>query len=214
MNLDQSQEMSYFFTPSPLTFLKGDIGMEQLSKLEIGERIKRYRLEKKMTLKEIEASSGVSATHISEIERGKSSPTVGALTRIARAMGTEAAYFVGTDNLPHVAVVRAGSRRRFRFLEPPVGIESISGTFPQSRMSVMMMAWEKGAVATGEFNRHEGEEFILVRKGILEAYVDDERYILKEGDSLHYYASSPHRVENIGDSICEALVVTVPSFKI
>jgi len=188
--------------------------MDQLGKSEIGERIKRFRLEKKLTLKEIEALSGVSATHISEIERGKSSPTVGALSKIAKAMGSEASYFVEADELPLVSLVRADHRRRFKFTEPPVNIESLSGSVPHSRMSVMLMAWERGAIASGDVNRHEGEEFILVRKGILEVYVEDERHILKEGDSLHYHASSPHRLENIGDTVCEALVVTVPSFKI
>ena len=113
-----------------------------------------------------------------------------------------------------MSLVRQNQRRRYRFMEPPVAIESLSGIVPHSRMSVMLMAWDTGAVATGEVNRHEGEEFILVRTGILEVYVEDERHILKEGDSLHYHASSPHRIENIGDSVCEALVVTVPSFKI
>lgn len=188
--------------------------MEQRGRIEIGERIKRYRLEKKLTLKQIEALSSVSATHISEIERGKSSPTVGALSKIAKAMGTEASYFVEEDELPEVCCVRMSNRRRYRFVEPPVAIESLSGTIPHARMSVMLMAWESGAVATGEVNRHEGEEFLLVRKGILEVFVEEERYILKEGDSLHYHASSPHRIENIGDSICEALVITVPCFKI
>jgi quercetin dioxygenase-like cupin family protein len=129
-------------------------------------------------------------------------------------MGTEASYFVESDELPPVSLIRASSRRRFRFQEPPVIIESISGTIPHSTMSVMLMAWEKGAVSAGEINRHEGEEFILLRKGILEVFVEDERHILKEGDSLHYHASSPHRIENIGDSVCEALVVTLPCFKI
>ena len=188
--------------------------MEQLGKVEIGERLKRYRLEKKQTLKEIEALSGVSATHISEIERGKSSPTVGALIRIANALGSEASYFVEADELSQVTVVRSGQRRRYRFVEPPVVIESLSGTLPHSNMSVMLMAWDQGAVAAGDVNRHEGEEFILVNKGILEVYVEEERHILKEGDSLHYHASSPHRIENIGDSVCEALVVTMPCFKI
>lgn len=188
--------------------------MEPLGKLEIGERLKRYRLEKKLTLKEVESRCHVSATHISEIERGKSSPTVGALTRIAKAMGSEASYFVESDELPKVSIVRGGQRRRFKFMEPPVEIESISGDTPHSRMSCMHMTWPKGAVSTGEVNRHEGEEFILVRNGILEVYVEEERHILKEGDSLHYHASCPHRIENIGDAACDAWVVTVPSFKI
>jgi len=52
-----------------------------ISKAEIGRRIKKVREEKHLTLKNVEAKAGISATHISEIERGKTSPTVGALMR-------------------------------------------------------------------------------------------------------------------------------------
>ena len=40
------------------------------SKQELGERIKRFRLERNLTLKEVEVKAKVSATHVSEIERG------------------------------------------------------------------------------------------------------------------------------------------------
>ena len=58
-----------------------------LDKAELGSRIKKTREAKHLTLKSIEASAGISATHISEIERGKTSPTLGALLRIAGALG-------------------------------------------------------------------------------------------------------------------------------
>ena len=53
--------------------------------VEVGRRIKQYRQKYNLTLKEIEARVNVSATHVSEIERGKTSPTIGALSRIAQA---------------------------------------------------------------------------------------------------------------------------------
>ena len=51
--------------------------MNQMNGLELGRRVKQLRLQKGMTLKEIESKVGVSATHVSEVERGKTSPTVG-----------------------------------------------------------------------------------------------------------------------------------------
>ena len=56
---------------------------------ELGERLRRLRFARNLTLKEVEAKAHVSATHLSEIERGKTSPTVGALVRIARALGED-----------------------------------------------------------------------------------------------------------------------------
>ena len=74
------------------------------SKEELGERIKRFRLDRNLTLKEVELKAKVSATHVSEIERGMTSPTIGALTKIARAMGTEPSYFLESDPYPPVSL--------------------------------------------------------------------------------------------------------------
>ena len=80
-------------------------------KRQLGERIKRFRLDRNLTLKEVEVKAKVSATHVSEIERGMTSPTVGALAKIARALGTEPSYFLRSDAYPPVSVVRHADRR-------------------------------------------------------------------------------------------------------
>ena len=46
------------------------------SREQLGERLKRFRLDRNLTLKEVELKAKVSATHVSEIERGMTSPTV------------------------------------------------------------------------------------------------------------------------------------------
>lgn len=68
--------------------------MNQTNGMELGRRVKQLRLQKGMTLKEIEAKVGVSATHVSEVERGKTSPTVGALSKIAAALEVNASYLI------------------------------------------------------------------------------------------------------------------------
>ena len=74
-----------------------------ISKEEIGRRIKKMREEHHLTLKNVEAKAGISATHISEIERGKTSPTIGALIRIADALGKDPAYFIEDEELRDVS---------------------------------------------------------------------------------------------------------------
>ena len=80
-------------------------------KVQLGERIKAFRLSRNRTLKEVELAANVSATHVSEIERGMTSPTVGALTKIARALGTEPSYFLQDEAFPPVSVVRRDGRQ-------------------------------------------------------------------------------------------------------
>ena len=77
---------------------------------ELGRRIKMLRVSRGLTLKNLEERGGISATHISEIERGKASPTVGALGRIARALGLRPATLVEPRVLPESAMLRAAQR--------------------------------------------------------------------------------------------------------
>ena len=65
-----------------------------MNNTELGRRIKQLRLAQALTLKDIESKGGVSATHVSEIERGKTSPTVGALAKIAEALEVNPSFLV------------------------------------------------------------------------------------------------------------------------
>lgn len=75
---------------------------------ELGRRIRKLRMEMRLTLKQVEVASGLSATHLSEIERGRTSPTIGALVRIARALNKDASYFIETEEREEVAHVKGG----------------------------------------------------------------------------------------------------------
>ena len=76
---------------------------------EVGRRIKRVRGERNLTLKMVESASGVSATHVSEIERGETIPTIKVLARIARALGKRAAFFLEENELADASVLTAES---------------------------------------------------------------------------------------------------------
>ena len=80
------------------------------SKKELGRRLRLARFRRGFTLKDVARRCGMSATHISEVERGKTSPTIGALQRIANALGDNPSVFVTDESLPRVALTGAGSR--------------------------------------------------------------------------------------------------------
>jgi quercetin dioxygenase-like cupin family protein len=54
------------------------------------------------------------------------------------------------------------------------------------------------------------EEIVLVLRGQLTAYVGDEEHVLREGDSLHFMSSTPHRGVNAGSEIVHALWIISP----
>jgi transcriptional regulator with XRE-family HTH domain len=61
---------------------------------KLGRKLKQARRKKDMTLMEVQKKARVSATHISQIERGMTSPTVGVLQKLAKALGAKASDFL------------------------------------------------------------------------------------------------------------------------
>ena len=90
-----------------------------ITKEEIGRRIKKVREEQHLTLKNVEAKAAISATHISEIERGKTSPTIGALIRIADALGKDPAYFIEEEELSDTSFVALEDRKKEKCTRVP-----------------------------------------------------------------------------------------------
>jgi len=183
--------------------------MAMNGKDEIGARIKQFRLSKGLTLKDIEVKAKVSATHVSEIERGMTSPTVGALAKIAEAMGTDVAYFVEKQNVSKISIITKSRRKRMQFKDWGATYYSLAKDVPAPRVSFLEVELEPGIKRPEETSQHDGEEFAMVTKGVMEIIIGDEKFILKEGDSIHYKASKPHAMRNIGDSKCRAIWVTL-----
>ncbi len=172
-----------------------------LDKAELGRRVKLERLSKGMTLKQVADGSSMSPTHISEIERGRTSPTVGALLRIAHALGKSATYFVEEEELPSVSVVRRHERTRRSITEGGDTVADanfLTRGIPAGRLRVVELRDMSSGPVEG--TPHEGEEIVLVTSGQVKVTVGDTVYELGEGDCVQFKASMPHRFEKLGEA--------------
>jgi len=180
---------------------------------ELGRRIKMLRVSRGLTLKDLEERGGISATHVSEIERGKASPTVGALGRIARALGLRPATLVEAKIQPDLSVMRAEqrakrsvqwSKARFEPLTEPIHCAPIGAhlvTLPMDREPALAHV-------------HEGEEWVLVLSGVAEVNVDGTAHVLREGDSLHFRAHRPHHYSNLSSEPATLMIASRPQLAI
>jgi transcriptional regulator with XRE-family HTH domain len=162
---------------------------------EIGRRVKAARQERGLTLKAVEASSGVSATHVSEIERGAASPTVGALVRIARALGRRPGYFLEENEMGDVSVVTRADRVR-ESAAPGVGVERLSAGIPGGRVQAIQVTLAPGRGRRPLPHAHAGVEAILVLAGRVGVTVDGSEHSLGAGDAIHFDAARPHAYAN------------------
>src|SRR5437870_11388326 len=99
-------------TPMPAVTPREEMarGPNDPTPAELGRRIRMLRISAGLTLKDLEKRGHISATHVSEIERGRASPTVGALARIASALGVRPVMLVEPLVLPQASVMHSAER--------------------------------------------------------------------------------------------------------
>jgi transcriptional regulator with XRE-family HTH domain len=176
------------------------------TKKQVGERLRLARFKKDMTLKEVASRSGMSATHISEIERGKTSPTIGALQRISKALGERPAHFVEEVVVCPSSLVRRSDRVR-EFTVSADGqthdFERLTRHCPWSSSHIIHKVTEPGSV----FQRSPvlGELVMVCIDGMLRVTVGDESHALREGDTIQFFMDEGFTVENIGDDRAELI---------
>ena len=176
---------------------------------EFGRRIKMLRLSRGLTLKDLEERGGISATHVSEIERGKASPTVGALGRIALALGMRPATLLDPLVLPEISAMRADEREGRQMQWGSARLAPVTDPVRGAELSAQILTLPVGR-APALMHSHEGEEWATVLSGVAEIRVDDQPFVLREGESLHFRSHRPHAYSNPASAPAILLIASRP----
>lgn len=168
----------------------------------IGNLIRKYRKQQKMTLQDLGANANVSVGYLSQVERDLATPSLSTLAQIARALGVSLETFI-SSNRPSDGLTRAATRRKFTLAEGSVSYETLGVTLPGGEMSSFILHVPPGFVS--ETANHEGEELIVILLGEVEIGLGGEVISMREGDSLHYMGDQPHWFANRSDSTTSIL---------
>ncbi|MBU8923402.1 MAG: cupin domain-containing protein [Bacteroidales bacterium] len=167
-----------------------------ITKEEIGRRIKKVREHQHFTLKNVEAKARISATHISEIERGKTSPTIGALIRIAEALGKDPAYFIEKEELKDVSFIALEDRQQTELGRAEGFIEMLTNSIPSGKINSRLIELAPSTDQEIKLHEHSCDEAALVLEGSIIFHVDGNMHELGEGDSIYYIATQKHGYSN------------------
>jgi len=171
-----------------------------------GQRFRRLRARRGLSLAQVAKATGVSVGFLSALERGQMRSSVATLRRIARFYGTNilSLFETGGDN---PRLVRP-SERKILETTPDVRMELLA--WGNTAMEPHLFRIKPGG-GSGESYSHEGEEFLHVLRGDFEIWLNKgEHYRLKPGDSLYFESSIPHRWKNPGRKEAWVLWVNTP----
>lgn len=175
----------------------------------LGRRIRRIRQEKNLTLKQIEEKVGVSATHTSEIERGKTSPTIGALEKIATALDVPPSHLIDIPPAAEFVNRPRSSLPSIHMHDGAVRLQGVTNRDAISEMSIFFATIEGNGVVE-PVGGHRGEEFCYVLDGFLEVSVDGQPHVLRRGETIHFKASQTHHIRNLSPEPVRSLWAVRP----
>jgi transcriptional regulator with XRE-family HTH domain len=190
----------------------------------VGERLREARQRRGVGVRSLARDLGVSASLISQIETGKSQPSVSTLYAMTTALGisvedvfaapaaeaVEGEEVVG--GLPGSVVAALGAARGQRVgpvvrpadrqvlqLDSGVTWERL-GQLPRPHVDFLLITYKPGgsSSSTSGLMRHEGTEYGYLLSGELVLTLGFEELRLGPGDSIAFESTTPHRYRNDG----------------
>jgi len=195
---------------APARRIAPSAGAEAVPPASLGTSIREARRAAGKTLRDVAEASGVSISYLSQIERDLLTPAIGALRRIAEALGLPAGTlaFASGARPGRVGIVRRTARKRVSLGDGAIDWELLTPDV-QGRVSVLALNVPPGAEG-GEAFSHPGEDIVVVQRGTLAVEVGGLWHEIGAGDSMRFSSEIPHRWRNAGSEPVEALWISSP----
>lgn len=189
----------------------------------IGPRIRAERARRDMTIRALARDIGVSPSLISQIETGKSQPSVSTLYAITSALelpledlfeagdgvdqptpallqGAVGLRYMGTNRAKGVGPHVSPDDRELLTLESGVTWERL-GQVPHHHVDFLLVTYQPGSSSStdGRLMRHNGTEYAYLISGELKLALGFDEHVLAPGDSVCFESTTPHGYRNDGE---------------
>jgi transcriptional regulator with XRE-family HTH domain len=182
-----------------------------------GAALKALRQERGWSLAEVSRRTGMPISSLSKVENNKMELTLDRLMRISVALEADiaglftppAAQYSHAEASGRRSLTRAGEGK---IVETPIGSYHYLAYDMLNKNSLPMIidVTARTLEEFGEYNRHPGEELVLVLEGELDLYTS--LYLpmtLKKGDSLYFDSSMGHAYVAAGEGACRILSICI-----
>ena len=174
------------------------------------ERVRDLRKTKGWTLEQLASLSGVSRSMLSQIERGAANPTLGVAYRIAQAFGMSLGDLVETPQpASRIDVIRHTDRGFLFRDDSQCRIRTLSPLHLEKDVEFYELTLKAGGSLISSPHYEGTREFLTIEEGAVRLTSGEETCELAKGDSAHYPADVPHKIENIGRGQAVAFLVDI-----
>ncbi len=185
--------------------------------VEIGPRLLSARKKAGLTVRALAAEIGVSGALISQIETGRTQPSVTTLYALVDRLGISLDWLIGLtpagrpagEPLVGAPAVRRADAHPVLQIANGVRWELVSSA-AEGAAEAVLVTYEAGAASSpdGERSAHDGTESAYLIEGTLTVQLDDEQFEAHAGDSLVIDSRRPHRYVNESSGTVRGIWIT------
>jgi transcriptional regulator with XRE-family HTH domain len=180
--------------------------------VRLGAQVRLLRKARKLSIGTVAKRADVSIGLVSQIERGLSSPSLKTLRALCTALDVPIGWFFrdsgGADTQGRI-VVEPENRRFLEFKGKGVTKELASPELGRA-LEALVVTIQPGAQSGDDYYTHEGEECGYVLQGVLELWVENQHFLIKQESSFQFESTRPHRFSNPGRVDTKVLWVIAP----
>jgi transcriptional regulator with XRE-family HTH domain/KaiC/GvpD/RAD55 family RecA-like ATPase len=183
--------------------------------IDLGGKVKALRQEFGLSQKDLAEKTGHSASFISQLERNLISPSIDSLVQLSNKLNTEPAYFFTqpTQSLSNDIILRKNQRTDYTIdsaFANGIKCQRLTSDSGNRRMEALMITFAEDANISAPLLPRKGDELIIIIKGELEIAIKNQKYILREGDTVYLSSVVPQYWRNIGEIPVQAIWVLSP----
>lgn len=168
--------------------------------MSLGDTLRRIREKQNLNIAQLAKETGMTSSHISQIERDLASPSVATLRKIASVLNVPISTFFDQDQSEAGSVVHRNHRKKLQLSDSDVEYELLSPDFT-STIQMLLTIIEPGVHTSEEPMSHGGkEECAVVMGGSVKFTIGGDSYTLNDGDSIYYDPRVPHKIVNTGET--------------
>jgi transcriptional regulator with XRE-family HTH domain len=173
---------------------------------EVGPRLKRVRTQRRVTLADLSAATGISKSTLSRLEAGQRKPSLELLLPIAQAHEVPLDELVGAPEVGDPRV-RLTARRIPRHNGATMTVLPLTRQPGAPQAFKMILEPETGEP---DPQVHEGYEWLYVLSGRLRLLLGEHDVVLTPGEAAEFDTHVPHWMGNPGPEPAEVLCLFGP----
>lgn len=185
--------------------------MQQDILIQIGQQIKDRRRQKNITVQKLADKAGVSKGLISQIENGRTVPSLLVLINIIQSLDIDLNVFfkdvMASNKYPSILVKRKEEYADFEKEDAEGFHYRRIFTWTIQKSAVDFVLLELDPRANRPVVTTEAYEYKYVISGDLEYHFENEKVTLAEGDSILFDGRIPHTLKNVGRKNAHIIVV-------